>query len=173
MQHIETIELGSSQSSITFSSIPQDGTDLVVLASLRSSQTGSFKWEDGRIKFNGTTTGLERTVVEGNGSSVSTSSTTYANNIWAPGANATSNVFGNTSIYISNYTSSSAKSFSVDTVTENNGSEGFQGIVAVIWDNTSAITSATLEFLVGDIVAGSTASLYKVTAGGDGTVTTS
>jgi len=80
---------------------------------------------------------------------------------------------GNTSIYISNYTSSSAKSFSVDTVTENNGSEGFHGIVSVLWDNTSAITSATLEFFVGDIVEGSTASLYKITRGGDGTVTTS
>ena len=162
---IETVEVGSGgASSIEFTSIPQDGTDLVVLATLRSSQTGNFKWEDGRIKFNGTDSNLIRRLLSGNGSSVSSGSSTYPNNIWAPGANATSNVFGDTSIYISNYTSSSTKSFSVDTVTENNGTEGFQGIVAARWDNTSAITSATLEFFVGDIVEGSTASLYKITA---------
>jgi len=55
-QLIERVEVGpGGAASIDFTNIPQDGAHLVVVASLRSSQTGSFKWEDGRIKFNGTT----------------------------------------------------------------------------------------------------------------------
>jgi hypothetical protein len=75
----------------------------------------------------------------------------------------TANTFGNTSIYIPNYRSSAAKSFSVDAVTENNATLAYQNIQAGLWNNSAAITSISISFLSGGNWAqGSSASLYGI-----------
>jgi len=170
MQHIETIELGSSQSSITFSSIPQDYDDLVVLHHCR--RTSAVVDGDLFMTANATSNVYDTVRLGGTGSSAFSDSQT--NSVMrvgvVPGANATANTFSNGLVYISNYTSSANKSVSIDSVMENNATASLQLLTANLIKITSALT--TLEF-TGSFDTGSTISLYGVTAGGYGTVTTS
>ena len=173
LTHIETIELGSSQSSITFSSIPQDYDDLKILVSVRSDASGSTG-DVLKIELNSSSTNFSWINLRGDGQSSFSSSASEGYTFYTNAGLSTSNTFGNGSIYISNYTASQAKSISTDGVSETNGTFGFQTIAATLWNNTAAITSVTLLPNAGtNLVAGSRASLYGVTAGGDGTVTTS
>jgi hypothetical protein len=86
---------------------------------------------------------------------------------------ATSNTFGNGEIYIPNYLSGTAKSFSSDSVAENNGTEGWQVIQANLWSGTDAITSIELDPALGTFVQYSSATLYGILAGSDGIVAVS
>jgi hypothetical protein len=83
------------------------------------------------------------------------------------GNGATSNTFGNTEFYISNYTSSNYKSISNDSVGETNASSGsiLMGLSAGLWTNTSAITSIGL-YTDGNFLQYSEFTLYGVYAGG-------
>ena len=77
-------------------------------------------------------------------------------------------------MYIPNYTGSTNKSISVDSVTENNATNNLMNIQAGLWSNTAAITSILFTSdTAGGFLAGSTISLYKITKGSDGIVTTS
>ena len=166
MQHIETIELDSSQSSITFSSIPQDYDDLVVLVSTRNDSTSTAAY----LYPNGSTTDMTTISLQGFGTGVNSAVRSFQ---WQTATSAqTANTFGNGSIYISNYTASQNKSISTDAVNENNGSSAVAIVNASLWSDTSAITSLELAS-ASNFVANSTFYLYGVTAGGDGTVTTS
>lgn len=159
---IETVELTSSAASIEFTSIPQDGTDLVVLFSGRTSDGGTADVLS--LKFNGLTSGFSWVFLYGNGSSVLTNTGGGSTNFYGPnGDGSTTNTFSNTKIYISNYTSSANKSFSVDTVAENNATTGYQEIDAALWSNTAPITSISVGGFA-NLLQYSTASLYKITA---------
>jgi len=106
---IETVEVGAGgAASIEFTSIPQDGTDLVVLLSGRTT-SGSNRAD---LELNGSTANFTRLRLTGNGSSVASGSHTNSIFQGVSRASDTANTFGNTSIYISNYTSSNAKSIS-------------------------------------------------------------
>jgi hypothetical protein len=85
---------------------------------------------------------------------------------------ATSNTFGSMQVYLPNYTSSSAKSASTDSVSENNDTRAIQEINAFLWNDTAAITSLKID-APSNLMAGSTISLYKITKGSDGLVTVS
>jgi hypothetical protein len=177
MTLIESKTLLSAAASIEFTSIPQTFTDLVLIHSARSAVSNTVV--TAVVQFNGDT-GANYSVirVEGTGSGVNTSALN-SNALYGlagpiPAANATSNTFGNGVVYIPNYTSSTAKSFSSDGVSENNATLAAQVINAVIWTGTAAITSILFRtFEVGNLVAGSTVSLYGITKGSDGIVTTS
>ena len=172
MKLIESKTLATAAASIEFTSIPQDGTDLVILTSLRSAQTG-VEHVEVFIAFNGSTSNFSARQLFGSGSS--TGSSTPARQVGLlPGVNATSNTFNNGIIYIPNYTGSSHKSYSVDSVSESNATLAYQNILAGLWSDTSAITSLAITNTSGNnFVAGSTISLYKITKGSDGIVTTS
>ena len=161
-QLIETVTLASSASSIEFTSIPQDGVDLVVKASLRVDDGN----ESGYISFNNTTgTNYPQKWLNGNGSS--TQSSTRNDNgfffsVWAI-SSYTANTFGNLEMYLSNYTSTNDISISVDNVTENNSTIAYQRIQAVTYTGGLAISS--IKFVPqssANFVTGSTASLYKI-----------
>ena len=172
MQHIETIELGSSQSSITFSSIPQNYDDLVIVLSARSDRANSYTGPL-EIQPNASTSNLSSIRLRGSGSSVESNSYS-AIYTHATASNSTSNTFASCSIYISNYTASQAKVMSIDAVLESNQTVSDQYLYAGLWDDTTAITSIKLQpFDAFNLTSGTTASLYGITAGGDGTVTTS
>jgi hypothetical protein len=164
---LERIELNASAASVTFSNIPQTGyTDLKVVASSRGSSSGPA--EANRIHFNGDTTNTNYTGKRllGSGSAASSDQTTaitpgFFNNL----AGTTANTFSNSEVYIPNYTGSSSKSYSIDTVTENNGTEAYAALVAVRWSGTAAITSMTFTpESAGNFVSGSTFSLYGLAA---------
>jgi hypothetical protein len=172
MTLIETKTLGAAASSIEFTSIPQDGTDLLLLV----SPSNSTDLVETRLRFN-SDTGSNYTTrrLYGSGSSVArdTSSTTYLPFLLGNATSFTANTFGNGAITIPNYRGSTAKSVSADTVSENNGTESYQNITAGLWNSTAAITSILILPPSGNLLANTTASLYKVTNGSDGIVTTS
>jgi hypothetical protein len=165
MKLIESKTLGTAAASIEFTSIPQDGTDLVVLASLRHATTAA----DLYLTFN---TGGTYSVKYLLGNGATASSGAQSNNQVGI-ATTIATTFSNTGIYVPNYTSSSAKSFSSDDVTENNATTAYQGIWAGLWTGTDAITTLKLSPSTGNLAADSTISLYKITKGSDGIVTTS
>jgi len=170
MTLIETKTLGAAAASIEFTSIPQDGTDLFVLLSLRTATDTSATGI--QFRFNSSTTGYSFRRLFGSGSSVT--SDTGAALLWINGSTSTANTFSNVSVYIPNYAGSTNKSYSNDGVSENNATQAFQGLVAGLWADTSAITSISIaEQAGGNLVIGTTASLYKITKGSDGIVTTS
>jgi len=171
LTHIETIELGSSQASITFSSIPQDYDDLIIKVSTRNTNSTAGH-RLGEIELNGSSANFSAVNLLGTGSAVATQ-TQYSNLVFrAAGGGTTANTFGNADIYISNYTASSSKSISSDSVYENNGTSVILEIIETLWSNSAAVTSVTLTLDADNFTADSTFSLYGVTAGGDGTVTT-
>lgn len=165
MTLIQHTELGSSQSSIGFSSISSSFTDLMLVCSLRSDTSNG----DIGIKFNSSTSNFSNRYLFGNGSSAA-SGTAYGNYVGrASSSNYTASTFGNFTIYIPNYRSSSAKSYSSDAVEENNGTTAIQAITAGLWNDTSAITSIDLYQLNGaNLVQYSSATLYGILKGSNG-----
>jgi hypothetical protein len=174
---IETKTLASNQSSVVFTSIPQTFDDLVLLVSARS--TRSLALDDCYVTVNSINSGYTGRGIDSNGSSVSIftnagSADKFYFMAIVTGATATANIFGNTHIYMPNYTNNQNKSFFFDTVTENNATESYARITTGLLSNTAAITSLTLAPGVGpNFVAGSMFSLYGITKGSDGIVTTS
>lgn len=171
MKHIETIELDSSQASITFSSIPQDYTDLKILISARSTRTGSER--DGLLLYpNGSSGNWSNIVFYGDGSNVQTTTNDPNKVSWITSSDTPLSTFGNAEVYISNYTSTGNKSISSDSVTENNATTVRIAIWAGLSTLNASITSIEFNLAAGDLVQGSTFSLYGITAGSDGTTTT-
>jgi hypothetical protein len=157
---LERIELNASAASVTFANIPQTGyTDLKIVASCRSDVGGP---QIVNISFNGITTGYSAKVLEGNGSSASSSNASA----WIFSTMDNANIFGNAEFYIPNYTSSNAKSYSSDSVTEANATTAYMPLIAGLWSYSGnpAITSITLTQNAGNFRANSTFSLYGLAA---------
>lgn len=172
MTHIQTIELTSSQSSIDFLSIPQDYDDLYLLGSIRTDRS-TYTGDLLSAKVNGLTSNQSSIFLQGNGSGVSNGGLNSLRILEAASSGATIDMFGNSSCYLANYSKTQAKVFTTDGVEENNGTDANQFSVASLWDDTSAITSLEIITLnATNILAGSKISLYGITAGGSGTVTT-
>lgn len=161
---VQTVTVGASgQSSIEFANVPQDATDLLILFSIRDQSTSTTALPLGLV-FNGAYDANHFfTYVRGDGSTVfSNKNNGESDYARVNGSGTTSNTFGNASLYISNYAVSANKSFSVDSVVENNATASWQQITAGLWTNTAAITSIRLDawqLFLQD----STASLYKIT----------
>jgi hypothetical protein len=172
MTLIESKTLGTAAASIEFTSIPQDGTDLVALTSLRADVASN----ELRFRINGDTgTNYTDRRLGGNGASA-TSSTQTSSYLRCNGSNPsdyTANVFGSALFYLPNYTGSTQKSISHDSLSENNSTEAVTSLVAGIWTGTAAITSLLFFPSSGNFVSGSTISLYKITKGSSGGVVVS
>jgi hypothetical protein len=170
---IETKTLGTAAASIEFTSIPQDFTDLYLLVNCRSARTG-VAFDSLHMYFNNLTTNFSNRTLFGSG----TLAESFAGNNpfvgESPAANATGNTFSNASVYVPNYSGNTNKSYSVDSVPENNATVTNMNLGAHLWSNTAAITSIKFDHLSGNnLVAGSTISLYGILKGSDGIVTTS
>ena len=158
MTLVQTVTVTSNVVSINFNSIPQDADDLYITLSARGNSTTEAErfvslWMNTGFDFGPSGSRSLR----GNGSSVSSIQQFYGlSNL----SNTTANTFSNNSIYIPNYKSSVNKSVSWDAVSENNATLAEQWISAGTYSLTSAITAL---MLYGNFVAGTTASLYKIT----------
>lgn len=162
---LQRIELNASAASVTFSNIPQSGyTDLKVVASAREDSASNTEL---RMRINGNTSSVYSTrELRGTGSAVSSFSLsgTFAVAGRQNTASSTASTFGNFEVYIPNYLSSSNKSFSSDSVTENNATLAYASLVAGLFSDTTAISSLTFFAEVGNLAANSTFSLYGLAA---------
>lgn len=136
---------GSGSSNIYFSSIPNTYTDLLLVFSLRTNNAANTN--NSRIGFNSSGSGFSSKFILGNSSTASSgngiSTAYYTDSIFSNGDNATGGAYNSGQIYIPNYKSTSQqKSFSIDSVTENNsGSAGAvaTSMAAGLFSDTSAI----------------------------------
>ena len=150
--------------SVTFSSIPQTYTDLIIKISARAS-TGTQSAPT-LMSINGNTSNLTFKRIQGAGSgaviSQSGSGTGGVGGIFTTGSDFTANVFGSGEVYIPNYTSANYKSYSIDSTNENNGTGSYMSMVAGLWSDTAAITSLTFTQEDGNTANGSTFYLYGI-----------
>jgi len=164
---IETVEVGAGgAASIEFTSIPQDGTDLVLVTSIRAESLTA-----GNLDYlinNDTASNYDRVTLSGDGSASDSfgpfNSSRGIIDQGINGSSSTADTFSNNSIYISNYTETADKSISIDSVTENNGTTAYANLLASKYSG-SAVSSFKLYLAGGtDLAEYSTASLYKITA---------
>lgn len=159
---IATIDVTGSPAVITFSSIPQNYTDLWVIFSLRTSDNAFLN-----MWFNGSKASYNNKHVYGEGASSGSSTRTdvYIGN--TNPSSATAGTFGSGTLRISNYTSSTNKNFSFEHVQEQNSNAAAMYMGAGIWSNSSAITSISFEnwSTPNTFAVGSTATLYGITKG--------
>jgi hypothetical protein len=164
--HVEVPSGG--QAEIEFSSIPQTYTDLFLVLSCRTNEAGVTS--SSRLELNSSGGNSRR--LNGNGSTVTTG-TNATLELLLNGTSSSASTFSNIQIYIPNYTSSSAKSISIDQVVENNATEGFTRLTAGLSTTTSSVTSAKVYQAGVTIAQYSSATLYGVLKGSSGGVTVS
>ena len=152
--------LGSNQSSVTFSSILSTYTDLMLSYSVRGTNVDGFRGL--RLSVNGSTANLSVQQLQGLGSGTP-GSYTGTNDIGAGNtAGSTSNTFTSGQIYFTNYTSSNNKSFSGETAGETNATFAILQMYGGLYSSSSAISSLSIAFDVGQIVSGSSFYLYGI-----------
>ena len=147
-------------SSIDFTSTPQTYTDLCIKSSLRNDGGNTVVYVD----FNGSTSSFTTRLLYGDGTSpgsVSYSSPDRRASNMVQGT-FTASTFSNGEFYIPNYTGSNNKSFSSDSVQENNATLSYSFMFAGLWSNTAAINRVTLTPIAGSFVQYSTAYLYGI-----------
>lgn len=174
MQLIQTVTVGSGGSaSIVFSSIPQIYTDLCLVLSLRGNRANQNEYA--QIRPNGLTTNLSVRLLFGTGSGVGSNTDGPQPAAIVNGNNATTNTFSNSLVYIGNYAGSTAKSMSIDSTNENNGTDSLIGVSLGLWNSSSALTSLELHPVAGGTtwLQYSSASLYGIKSGSDGVTTVS
>lgn len=161
MSLVQTVTVGAGgAANIEFTTIPQDATDLLLVLSCRPTGTEA----NVQVYFNSDNTDANYSVrrLNGNGSTASSNSYAYPQ-IGYTRSDYTASTFASLQLYIPNYTSSVAKSFSSDTVAENNATTSNQGIHAGSWSGTSAISTLRIDPKFGTSWAQhTTASLYKI-----------
>ena len=166
MQPIYTQTATGSSNAINFNNIPQTFTDLKLVMSSRIN-TASVSASFG-ITFNNVFSGgfYSNTQAFGNGTSAFSSRLSNQNFTATDvsGTTATANTFSSNELYIPNYTNANFKSYTIESVAENNAALSLQVIFAGLFRSTSAITSIQLGG-GNTILEHSTFTLYGITKG--------
>ena len=168
---IATVTVGSGgAANIEFTSIPGTYTDLALFLSGRSTDN-SAQTSTG-YNFNGSTSGYtsrnlgnyQGTVFSGSMTTLSIGGVTYGrlDDSGLVAATATASTFSNGWLYVPNYAGSDNKSWSWDSVAENNSTAAAEILVAGLWSNTAAITSIKILPYLGNFAQYSTATLYGI-----------
>ena len=145
--------------SIDFQSIPSTYTDLLLKVSARASNASP--WHGLAIKLNNSSSSFSAKGLEGSGSAASSfNETTYIGN--ANGSTSTANTFSNNELYFPNYAGSNNKSFSVDSVQEDNQTTAYATLMGSLWSNSAAINQITLTPYAGTLLQYTTAYLYGI-----------
>lgn len=161
---LATQTLSSAVSSVTFSSIPQGYTDLVLEAVGRTA-TASVS-DSYLLTVNGDTSSVySRTRLLGTGSAASSANRTSAPNVdfeGVAGNSAASGVYGFSTINLQNYSNSSTyKSILI----RGNDANNYVESTIARWGNTAAITNVTLTTSSGsNLMTGSTFTIYGILA---------
>jgi hypothetical protein len=173
MERILNVEVTNpaGEPSITFNNIPQTFTDLYIIYKARTTRS-NVAVDNLLLSVNGqgNSVNIANEYLGADGSQAFSSANGSDGGV-ATTAVATANVFSNTTIYIPNYTGGQSKTFSVDSVMENNATYSVQIIASSIWTQSDPISSITLDGANGNIVQYSSFTLYGITAGSDGVTT--
>jgi hypothetical protein len=152
-----TVATGGS-ASISFSSIPQTYTDLMILI---SAKTTDANWSYIKIGFNGSTASFaDKQLLSDSATSYSQSNNRFVS--FVPGTNQGTSVFGAANLYVPNYTSTTSKTYVAEGASPSNGLTGYPSSEGGIWSVSSAITSIELTMNVGNYAEFSSASLYGI-----------
>lgn len=160
---LDKVTLGSAAASITFSSIPQTYTDLVVVVSGNGAVSTGIC-----MQFNGATTNYSLTQLGANGSAASSArrtsqsfiNLTYSGYFTTTGQ---SNIIAN----VMNYANTTT--YKTVLTRSGNAANGVDAIVG-LWSSTAAITSITIvNDGSGNIASGTTFSLYGIKADANST----
>jgi hypothetical protein len=157
-QFIASVTVGSGgAANIDLTSIPSTYTDLLLKLSLRNVD-GVV---DNYFAFNGSTSSFTARRIYATGSAV-VSDTTARTAGFGNSSGYTASTFSNNDIYIPNYAGSTNKSYSVDSVTENNATQAYSILAAGLWSNTAAINQITITAATGNLAQHSSAYLYGI-----------
>jgi len=158
-QLIASNVLSSAAASVTFSAIPATYTDLVVRCSVRLD--GSYSMLG--ITFNASTTSRSTTELQGNGAAAASNRWTTLNVRGANDSAYTASTFGSAEFYIPNYAGSVNKCASGFGTQETNATGSLMSANALLWSNTTAISSIQLQNPQGaNFVSGSSFYLYGI-----------
>ena len=156
---IATVTVGSGgAASMDFTSIPSTYTDLCLKICGREATGTSLIFT---MRINASTANQTTREVRGSGSAASSGTNTIAT-IDQNGSGTTASTFGNAEVYLPNYSGSTNKSYSIDSVSENNGTAAYMRLSAGLWSQTAAINQLTLYASSGNIAEYSTATLYGI-----------
>ena len=158
--------LSTSTATVTFSSIPNTYTDLVLRMSTRfaSGTFGEFS-----VTFNSDTTSLySYTIFYATGGAVSTYRGSNATNLVGVlngvGTSQTANTFTNNELYIPRYTASISKPISITNATETNGTTAYRSANAGLYRSQNEISSISIFDNINaySFAAGSSFYLYGI-----------
>jgi len=152
---IQTYTLGSTSSTITFSSIPATYTDLRVTLTGTSTSAGAGI----DLYFNGSTGNCSQTFLLGNGTSATTGRRTSAGIIALNDTGMSTTIPSFYSIDIFSYAGSAFKTCLITANEDRNGSGTVERRVG-LWSNTAAITQVNLG--ASSFATGTTATLYGI-----------
>jgi len=140
---IETVDVATATTTVTFSNIPQTYTHLILKNSLRATSATS----GGFINLNGSSSGYAEKILYGDGTTASGANISLAGFVWAhltALSTSTADTFGSMELLIPNYTSSNYKSICSNSFQENNGVASVIYSEVGIWSNTAAVTSIAI-----------------------------
>ena len=159
---IATTTLSSATSTFTFSSVSGSYTDLVLVIAYKAATTN---YPTLRLTFNGSATGYSGTQLWGTGSASGSNRNTSAAFISIARAVGVPQTIGNTGtviINLQNYSNTTtSKTVLARVSASDTGTEADVGL----WQNTSAITSISIDApTTNDFAIGSTFTLYGIAA---------
>jgi hypothetical protein len=160
--------LSSPTNVFTFQNLSQVYTDLLIVATIRTTRANTDPGADLQVTFNNDT-GANYKVrgFEGNGNGAYGSSNFAVANgigyILNVSSFATTNTFGTWQMSIPNYTSSNTKVCAMDSASETNGATSYMRVGTGFWNSTTAINRIDItDGNSSNFIAGSTVTIYGV-----------
>lgn len=166
LEYIASQALTSTSTSVSFTSIPQTYSDLMLQYTMRNTATGTTASQDLRLYFDSTSTVYSYVRMTSTGTSLTGSNNQTQDGHYPnlfPGSTALTNLFGTGEIYIPYYTKTANRQ-----IVSSVGSEGTTAGAAsvaqfsVLYRNTNAITSITLIPTIGSFAIGCSFYLYGI-----------
>lgn len=175
MEFIQHYNVTTNVGTVDLTNIPDTYDDLCLVYSLKMGLSASYQFDDVGIRFNLDSGANYRfkgiQYREGAMSNASNASATFFLSYSATAQG--SAAWGAGKMYISNYKEAQNKLISAYGMSEGTGSS-VGGLMEGRWASTSPITSIRIYSLNGtDTLIGSTATLYGIKRGSDGTTTVS
>ena len=173
---IQRIEIASTATVIDLNNIPQGFTDLELHMSVRSDSSSTRIDFEGYFNSSGGTQEHVRAIAYDSNQSAGGTYIGANQGYNFTGDAASSGIYANIRLYIPSYSRNVGRVWRVDSAAENKSTSSWiMGFSAHKWDNSAPITRIVLNPTGGgnNVKAGSTVSLYGITAGSDGSTAVS